>query len=306
LITLENVAARRAPLALASVSLAWQAGSHAIVGPPDDGGPLLLTLIAGLARPRAGRVRVLDGAPTDAAVRRQVAIVPLEPRLPEAMRVGESLSLAAAIRGEPAVPAATRLAAVGVEALVDRTVRSLSRAEARAVALAEAITSSRVRVLLVEEPLVAIDPRATCHVSRALRERATAGCSVVFTTGSMRDAGELADDLLFLRGGAVAKRMPFVDTLVGLRPDGAHLRILVRGATGAHALVAALARDAEVESIERDGDSVHLRGRDAMTLSRATGRAAVETGVDVIELRFDPPPLRAARAMTDGLGRGAT
>jgi ABC-2 type transport system ATP-binding protein len=302
-IVLEGVSARRAPLALASLSLAWQAGSHAVVGSRDDGGSLLFELVAGLARPRAGRVRVLDAAPTDAEVRRQVALVPLEPPLPEAMRVREALATAAAIRGDASGDGSARLAVLGVEALVDRAVRSLSRAEARAVALAEAVTSTRVRVLLVEEPLVAIDPRAATRIPGALRERAAAGCAVVVSTGSIRDAVDLADDLLFLRGG-VARETSVADALAGPWVDGVHLRILLQGAADAQALVATLARDADVESIERDGGLLRLRGRDATSLSRAASRAAVEAEVDVVELRFDPPP-RVARS-GDGTTRGAS
>jgi ABC-type multidrug transport system ATPase subunit len=300
MIVFEGVSARRAPLALSSLSLAWQAGSHAVVGSRDDGGSLLFELVAGLARPRAGRVRVLDGAPTDAEVRRQVALVPLEPPLPEAMRVREALATAAAIRGDSPSDGSARLAVLGVETLVDRAVRSLSRAEARAVALAEAVTSTRVRVLLVEEPLVAIDPRAATRIPGALRGRAVSGCAVVVSTGSIRDAVDLADDLLFLRGG-VARETSVTDALAGPWADGVHLRILLQGAADAQALVATLARDADVESIERDGGLLRLRGRDATALSRAASRAAVEAEVDVVELRFDPPPSRVARS-----GNGST
>lgn len=97
MIVFDGVATRRAPLALSSVSLAWDAGMHAVVGAREDGGPLLLALVAGLARPRAGSVLVLGAPPADAAVRRQVALVPLEPSLPGAMRTREVLALAAAI-----------------------------------------------------------------------------------------------------------------------------------------------------------------------------------------------------------------
>jgi ABC-2 type transport system ATP-binding protein len=295
-IVFDGVATRRAPLALSSVSLAWGAGIHAVVGAREDGGPLLLALIAGLARPRAGRVLVLGAPPAEAAVRKQVALVPLEPCLPGAMPTREVLALAAAIRGEPTGDGAARLAALGVEDLLDREVRSLSRAEARAVALAEAVTSTRVRVLLVEEPLVAIDPRAASRAPEALRGRGRAGCAVVVTTGSMRDASELADDLLFLRAGAVAAQDAFANALVGTWTDGAHLRVIAPSAADAQAFVAKLSYGGDVEAFERDEGSVRMRGPDAAALARAAGQAAVEADVDIVELRFDPPPLRAGRA----------
>jgi ABC-type multidrug transport system ATPase subunit len=295
-IALEGVAARSAPLALSPVTLAWGAGVHVVVGSREDGGPLLLALIAGRSRPRSGRVVVLGAAPTEAAVRRQVALVALESSLPEAMRTREALALAAAIRGDAPGDAAARLAALGIEGLIDRPVRSLSRAEARAVALAEAVTSKGVRVLLVEEPLVAMDPRAAIRAPEALRGRAREGCAVVVTTGSMRDASEFADELLFLRAGSVVGRTAFTSALVGTWLDGAHLHLIVQSAADAQALIAKLPEDGDVEAVERDDVCVRLRGSDAAALARAAGQAALDAEVDIVELRFEPPPLRAPRA----------
>ena len=302
MIELEDVAARRRPLALSRMSHVWGTGSHAVVGSRGDGGPLLLALIAGVLRPRAGRVRVLDGAPVDATVRRQIAFVPAEPALPEAMRVSEALELAAAVRREAHVETAERLSVLGVETLADRKVSSLSRAEARAVALAEALTSPSVRVLLVEEPLVTMDARAVGRVPAALRARGRDGCAVVVTTASMRDAGELADDWVALRAGAIVGAAAYIEAFAETTPDGACLHVILRDAGDAPALLAALAADGDVAAIERERGSIRLRGRDAIALARAAGRAALEADVDVTELRIDPPPTPAAQSASDTPG----
>jgi ABC-type sulfate/molybdate transport systems ATPase subunit len=299
-IELEHVAARRRPLALSRISHVWGAGSHAVIGSRGDGGSLLLALIGGLARPRSGRVRVLDGAPIEAGVRRRIALVPVEPALPEAMRVSEALDLAAAVRKEAQRDVAERLSVLGVETLAGRRVRSLSRAEARAVALAEALTSPSVRVLLVEEPLVAMDPRAVGRVPEALRARGRDGCAVVVTTASMRDAGELADDWVALRAGAIVGEAAWIDTPAVVDRDGASLHVILRAAGDAPAFLAALAREGDIGAIERERGAVRLRGRDAIALARAVGRAALEADVDVVELRIDP----AARSASDRASGG--
>jgi ABC-2 type transport system ATP-binding protein len=298
LIALEGVAARRAPLALANITLAWGPGIHAVLGGSADGGPLLLSLIAGAAPPRAGRLRVLDGAPTDDAVRAQVAFVPLEPALPEAMRVAEVLAIAAAIRGEPAQDASERLSALGIETLASRRVGTLSPEETKAVAIAEAATSTRVRVLLIEEPLVRLDPRAAARLPEVVRARSRDGRAVVVATASVRDAAELADDHVFLRGGAVVGKVSTLDALVRFSPQGVRLRIL---ASDARALAAALAREEEVEAVGRRDASVVVRGRDAVGLARAAGRAIVASGVDVTEMRVEPPSLEEVHAAIAGM-----
>jgi ABC-type multidrug transport system ATPase subunit len=297
-IALEGVAARRAPLALANVS--WTSGPggiHALVGGSTDGGLLLLALIAGTARQRSGRVQVLGGSPTDAAVRPQVAFVPRQPTLPDAMNVAEVLATAAAIRGEAHRDAAERLRTLGVEALASRGVGTLSREETRAVAIAEATTSPRVRVLLIEEPFVALDPRAATRLPEVLRSRSRNGCTVVIATASVRDAGEIADDHVLLRGGAIVGKAASLDALAGLSLHGVRLRII---ASDPRILASALAREEGVEAVARRGAAVITRGRDAIEVARAASRAILASGVDVTEIRIQSPSLDEVRAAVAG------
>jgi ABC-2 type transport system ATP-binding protein len=292
-IALEGVAARRAPLALANVSLTWGAGVHAVIGGNSDGGPLLLALIAGKVRPRTGRVRVLDGDAGDRAVRPQVAFIPLEPALPDAMRVAEVLTTAAVIRREPEQDPAERLSALGVQSLATRRASTLSREEGRAVAIAEAATSTRVRVLLIEEPLLALDPRAASRLPDLLRASSREDRAVIIATASVRDAAELANDYVLLRGGAAVGQASSVAGLAGLSPHGAHLRIL---ASEPRALAVALAREEGVEAVALRNLSVTVRGRNALDLARAAGRAIVASGVDVIEMHVELPSLDEIRS----------
>lgn len=297
MITLEGVAARRSPLALSNISVTWGPGVHALLGASADGGPLLLALIAGAIRPRVGRVRVLYGAATDAPVRPQVAFVPLEPALPGAMRVAEVFQIAAAIRGERKPDVADRLGALGLATLAGRAVGTLSREEARAVAVAEAITSMRVRVLLIEEPLLSLDARAVNRLPELLRERSRAGWTIVIATASVRDAAELADDCVLLRGGVVVGQSSCVD-LFARSSTSARLRIVT---SDSRALAAALAREERVDAVARRDTSVTVRGRDLLELARAAARAIVASGVSLTELRVEPPSLEEARVAVGGM-----
>ena len=291
MIALEAVTARSARIVARDVSFARGPGVHALVGAKSDGGPLLLELIAGTLRPQAGRVQVLGGKPTDGAVRKQVAFVRVAPCLPEALRVHEVLEIAAAIRGEPQTDPCPRLAALGEEDLARRPVRSLSREEIHGVALVEALTSARVRVVLLEEPLVGLDPRAEPRLESLIRRRASEGCAVVLATASVRDAGELADDHVVLRHGAMVDPSS-AEAGTPSAPAGARLRIMTNDPMK---LLAALAQQPEIDAVARRGAAVIARGPDAMALARAGGRAVVAAGVDVIELQIEPP-LEGVRA----------
>jgi ABC-2 type transport system ATP-binding protein len=259
----------------------------------------LLELIAGRARLRSGRLRVLGEDPaTSAAVRRQIALVSMEPPLPDALAVGEVLAMAATLRGEPRSDPAARLAVLGVEALAPRRVGTLAPEEARAVALAEALTSTCVRVLLLDEPRVNVDPRAAAHLPGVLRGRARDGRAVLVATASLRDTGDLADDHVLLRGGTVAGRAGSLDELAAFSPDGVRMRIVT---SDPQALLAAVAREPAVEAVARRDAAVVARGRDATALAAAVGRAVVASGADVTEMRLEPPSMDEARAASAGV-----
>jgi ABC-2 type transport system ATP-binding protein len=293
-IALEGVSARRAPFALARVDLTWGPGVHSIVGGPDDGGRQLLALVAGDEPPRRGRVRALDGDPRDDRVRRRIARVDLEPPLPEALRVDEMLRVSAAIRGEPARPATERLGTLGLEALALRRISSLSRAEARGVALTEALTSTRSRVLLLVEPLVAVDGRAVARLPEAIRAKRTDGSVVLVATSSVRDATELAQDHLFLHRGSVVARADSLEQLAIAALCQKDLVVVVDNVASARSWVTSFSRLALADRVEQEGRVVRVRGRDALALARAAALAAGQAGVNPIELRWDAPSLAEA------------
>ncbi|MBV9948592.1 MAG: hypothetical protein JOZ69_17220, partial [Myxococcales bacterium] len=284
MIVAENLAARRPGAALSGLSVAWGPGLHAVVGSPADGGPLLLALLAGAARPRSGRVRVLDAAPTDRAVRPRVAFVPVDPGLPDAPDVRAIFDLAAALRGESS-RCEERLAAVGLGPLSRRRAASLSREERHGVAVAEALTSSVVRVVLLEEPFVGIDPRASSRLPAALAARAREGAAIVVATASVRDAGALGGDALRLRRGVRAGELwPLAWPGPAPPGQGARVRIL---ASDALPLATALAREEAVEAVARHDGTVLARGGDMLALAQAAARAVAASGVNVIEMRID-------------------
>jgi ABC-type multidrug transport system ATPase subunit len=300
-IAVEGATARSARARFTDVTLTWSSGVHAIVGRPEDGGPLLLAAVAGLAPLRRGRARLFGRAPTDAGARARIARIPMDPPLPGALRVAEYLSVAAHLRGESVRPAEERLSSLGIEALAPRLLRSLSLPEARSVALAEAGTSTRVQALFVEEPNVLVDPRAAGRVATVLRNKARGGCVVVVATASLRDAAELATDFVLLRAGSLIAHLRSIDEVAGFSPEGAELRVLLATAADARAMIAGLAHDASVEGIERDEATVRLRGPDATWLARAAAAAAIEAGIDVLEIGLGVPPLDEARAVAAGI-----
>jgi ABC-type multidrug transport system ATPase subunit len=283
-IALESVSARQPPARVDSLSLAWLAGVHALVGAGVDGGPLLLRILAGRVRPRTGRALIHGSPPTDRSARKSVAYVSLRHALPDALRVRETLALADRLRGEQPHAPDERLSVLGVESLAPRPVHTLSAEEVRAVAFAEALTSTAVRVILLEEPFLALDPRAGPKLREALRARAAAGCAVILSTASIRDAAELADDYVYMRGGVA-----FPNTAFDFGATSSQVRVIVLS-SDPQAVLASLARESEVDALARKAGAVVARGKDPLGLAQAAGRAVIAAGAELIEIRLDRSP----------------
>jgi ABC-type multidrug transport system ATPase subunit len=200
--------------------------------------------------------------------------------------VDELLRLACRLRSEPLHDSTARLGTLGLEPLAGRKVSSLSRGEARALSLVEALTSTRVRVVLIEEPGTWMDPRAAGRIPRALRDKAQAGAAIVLTTASPRDANELATDHVVVRRGALVSGPSSSDPRLS-DLNRARLVVVSRGESDARLLAAALAVDSGVRGLGQEGAIVRVRGDDAVEVARAAGRAAVAAGAEIVELRWE-------------------
>jgi ABC-type multidrug transport system ATPase subunit len=292
-IRFDQVTAHAAPCSLTRVSLELGPGLHALLGARADGAPLLLAVAAGWVRPRSGKVLVLGGAPS--ASRKQIAYVPLDARPPSSLRVAEALDVAAAIRGERASlvrPAVERLAMLGVGALADRLTQSLTSPESRAVLLAEALTST-ARVLLIDEPLVDVDPRAAGALPALLRESAAAGVTVLVATSSPRDALDLSNDQHVLTRGHLAGTLRATDVpslTAGAEP---RLRVVSRDS---RALLGALSGDPSFTRAELDDDALVLYGPDPGAMADAVARASLASHVELEAMHLDAPHIEELRA----------
>lgn len=273
----------------------------AIVGAPKDGTSLLFDLIGGLAKPVTGRV----GAPASPAIAR----ISFEAPLPDALRVEEVAELASDLRGEPRRPIGERLGVLNLTALAKRHTRSLAVEERRAVSLALALTSTAVTVLLVEEPLVAIDPVAPRLVIDALRDASlTRGKTILATTASPRDAMRIGDRLGILTNGRYESLDPthMVEDKAQLARENKSVSVRVvvtpaQGRAGATKLVAAIGNNEGITHVEshsaRTSGAIALivTGHDLAVVAKAITHAVAIVRVDVELIEPIALPLDALR-----------
>lgn len=188
----------------------------AVLGPNGSGKTTLLAALAGLVPLQRGRVevdgRILEDA--DRAVRvppaqRSVGMVfqqyLLFPHLTVLDNVAFGLRCHGAARAAARRTAATQLAAAGLNHLATRLPAALSGGQAQRVALARALAIAPA-LLLLDEPLAALDVRARAETRRALRAQLAAfGGVKLLVTHDPLEAIALSNRLIVIEGGRVTQ-----------------------------------------------------------------------------------------------------
>ncbi len=197
--------------ALRGVSLSVNPGEcHLVVGPNGAGKSTLLRLLAGLARPSAGRVTI-EGAPLagDPARRRLIGLLSHQSHLYDDLSPAENLGFAARLYGLADQDGAVRerLAAVGLADRADDPVRRLSRGMVQRAAIARALLHSP-RLILLDEPYTGLDPHASDQVTGLLRAELAAGRALVLVSHDVHESWELATHAHVLVRGSWALTGP--------------------------------------------------------------------------------------------------
>ena len=178
--------------------------SVAVAGPNGAGKTTLLRVLAGLARPERGEVR-LEGrrlgrdAPD---VRRAVGLVSHQSLLYDDLTLQENLTFAARLYGcpDPAGAARAALEEAGLGSRADDSPRKLSRGLAQRAAIARALLH-RPRLLLLDEPFTALDAAASERLRAELRARRAQGLGIVLVTHQLGEAWEAATRIAVLVDG---------------------------------------------------------------------------------------------------------
>jgi molybdate transport system ATP-binding protein len=187
-----------------------------LLGPNGAGKTTLLRALAGLVAPDHGRV-ALDGVVLEdtgagvhvATERRPVGFVFQDYLLFPHLSALENVAFGLRARGTPRAEARRRAAAwlerVGLAEHARSRPRALSGGQAQRVALARALVSDP-RLLLLDEPLAALDAASRAEVRRDLRRHlASFDGTRLLVTHDPLEAIALADRLVVLEGGTVTQ-----------------------------------------------------------------------------------------------------
>jgi ABC-2 type transport system ATP-binding protein len=175
-----------------------------LVGPNGAGKTTTLRALAGILRPTSGTILVAghDLAKDPLRAKRALAFVPDTPTPFEMLTVLEHLRFTAmAYRVEDAEARFDALLdEFSLEDKRDALGSTLSRGMRQKLAFACAFVRDP-QVLLLDEPLTGLDPRAIRDVRDAVRRRADAGATVLVSSHLLDLVQRLSDRILILAGG---------------------------------------------------------------------------------------------------------
>jgi ABC-2 type transport system ATP-binding protein len=198
-------------VAVSDLSLEVPAGSiHAFLGPNGAGKTTTMRMVVGLLRPDGGAISVggHDVVGDGVAARQLMAYVPDEPYLYDRLTGREFLDFTARVYGLDRATYERRLAEevarFSLAGFLDQLAEGYSHGMRQRVVLAAAMLHAP-RLLVVDEPLVGLDPR---HIRVALDcfvEIARGGGAVLMSTHTMATVEEIADHVTVIdRGRALA------------------------------------------------------------------------------------------------------
>ncbi|MPV50199.1 ATP-binding cassette domain-containing protein [Pseudactinotalea sp. HY160] len=213
---------------LAGVDLSIEAGQAplGLVGASGAGKTTLLDLLAGVMRPGGGRatfngrgvykLRGKEGKHFKAAVRfmSQYSLTITDPRDTPKARLKNAAARARRGGRTHSVEPAEMLDAVGLEPrYLTRSMVSLSGGERQRVSLAVAL-ATRPEILVLDEPLTAVDPTARGQIARSLSgtvERL--GTSLLVASHDLELVNRLCPEVVFLAEGRLVDRGPLPELL---------------------------------------------------------------------------------------------
>jgi ABC-type multidrug transport system ATPase subunit len=202
----------RRTTALDAVDLDFGPGVHGLLGPNGAGKTSLIRVLATVAEPTEGRVRMLGSdlrhRQKRGAVRRELGYLPQDFGYYPGFTVREFVAYVAWLKEVPAAgaPAAVEraVARVGLADRIDAKVKTLSGGMIRRVGIAQAIVNDP-RVLLLDEPTAGLDPEQRVEFRALLRELGRAA-TVIVSTHLVEDVAAACTDVTLIEAGQVAYR----------------------------------------------------------------------------------------------------
>ncbi len=194
------------------VSLDVQPGEiHGFLGPNGAGKTTTMRIIAGLLKPTSGRVEVNghDIATEPEAAKASLGFIPDRPFIYEKLTAGEFLRFHAGLFGLAGNGTSERISEMlGLFELSrweHELVESFSHGMKQRLVMSAAFLH-RPRAVVVDEPMVGLDPRGARLIKAVFRRMSERGVAILMSTHTLEVADEMCDRIsIILKGRIIAR-----------------------------------------------------------------------------------------------------
>ena len=235
-------------LAVDDVSFTVEDGQiYGLLGPNGAGKSTIMNILTGYLSATSGQVTVAGHPLPEEAdeAKACVGYLPEQPPLYPEMTVGEYLNFVAELkkvpraqRKEQVLRAARR---TGLEKVLPRLIRSLSKGYKQRVGIAQALLGSP-KIIILDEPTVGLDPAQVIEMRKLIRELGKVH-TVILSSHILSEVQAVCQQVLILSKGKLAAS----GTLQELTADGRSLEEVFLALTGAQT-------DPEEEEEPHDSD----------------------------------------------------
>jgi ABC-2 type transport system ATP-binding protein len=192
------------------------------LGPNGAGKTTTLRMIAGILRPTAGRIWIgeHDLLADPIAAKRLLGFIPDRPFVYDKLTGAEFLRFVAGLYGQDGQIVERRvdelLEIFELSAWKNELVESYSHGMRQKLIISSALIH-RPDVIVVDEPMVGLDPRGARLLKDLFRQFVARGGTVLMSTHTLEIAESLCDRIAIIQGGRIVAS----DTMAGLRAQHA-------------------------------------------------------------------------------------
>ena len=184
---------------------------HGFLGPNGAGKTTTIRMIAGLLKPTSGRILVNghDLASEPERAKASLGFIPDRPFIYEKLTAGEFLRFHAGLYGldGPGVPDRVHemLELFELTRWEDELVESFSHGMKQRLVMCAAFLH-RPQAVLVDEPMVGLDPRGARLIKEVFRRMSAHGVAILMSTHTLEVAQEMCDRISIILKGIIIAR----------------------------------------------------------------------------------------------------
>lgn len=239
MLQLDNVVKRYGGFtAVSGISLSVRRGEiFGFLGPNGAGKTTTIRMVAGVLRPSEGRI-VVDGDDLHQHPERaksKVGYVPDRPFLYEKLSGGEFLRFVSGLWGKEGPEAEARadrlLELFSLAQWKDELIESYSHGMRQKLLISSALIH-QPRLIVVDEPMVGLDPRSARLLKDLLRTFVAQGGTVFLSTHTLEVAEALCDRIAIISAGRIIAQGTMEELRAQAQAGGAHLEEIFLKVTG--------------------------------------------------------------------------